>query len=92
VQNPWLDLPETKDFVLPRDEKSIQAFNDQAKQEHEIHLELLPEPYLGNPQANIVLLNANPGFSKNDHVYHSDKDFEKASRDNLYHVSQEYPF
>ena len=63
MQNLWLDLPETKDFVLPCDKESIRNINDQAESKHQIHLELLPEPYLGNPQANIVLLNGNPGFN-----------------------------
>ncbi len=30
--------------------------------DHQIHLKILPEPYTGDPEANIILLNLNPGF------------------------------
>ena len=93
MHNPWLLLPETAPFVLSSDKKSIRNFNNQAKQEHQIHLELLPEPYLGNPQAKIVLLNLNPGFSESDILFHRDNAyFAKTSRANLHHECQEYPF
>ena len=93
MHNPWLLLPETTPFVLPSDKKSILDFNSYAKQEHQIHLELLPEPYLGNPRAKIVLLNLNPGFSKSDILFHRDNAyFANTSRANLRHEGQEYPF
>lgn len=92
MQNPWLLLPETSPFVLPRDRESILNFNAQAKQDHKIHLEFLPEPFLGNPQANIILLNGNPGFDEGDHIYHNQANFVKTSRANLYHGRSPYPF
>lgn len=92
MQNPWLFLPEASPFVLPGDRESILNFNARAKQDHKIHLELLPEPYLGNPQAKIVLLNGNPGFDEDVHIYHNNANFVKAYRTNLYHERQEYPF
>jgi hypothetical protein len=94
VQNPWPLLPETEPFVLPCDREIIQNFNNRhrTKQKHQIHLELLPEPYLGNPQAKIVFLNGNPGFDEDGHSYHNNANFVKANRANLYHESQEYLF
>ena len=62
MRNPWIDLPETAPFVLACDKQGIGDFNHTAKPEHTIHLELLPEPYTGNPEAMIILLNLNPGF------------------------------
>ena len=62
MRNPWLSLPEKAPFVLECDKQSILDFNSRAKPQYWIHLEELPEPYTGNPLANIVLLNLNPGF------------------------------
>ncbi|MFL5624662.1 MAG: hypothetical protein ACJ788_03600 [Ktedonobacteraceae bacterium] len=54
---------------------------------------LITEPYLGNPQAKIILLNLNPGFSESDILFHRDNAyFAKTSRANLHHEGQEYPF
>ncbi len=62
MRNAWRDLPETAPFVLACDKQGIVDFNHKAKPEHKIHLGLLPEPYTGNPEAKIMLLNLNPGF------------------------------
>jgi hypothetical protein len=99
MDNPWPNLPEKEPFVLEGDKELILAFNDELKNDkikydkYMIHLDLLPEPYLGNPNAEIVLLNLNPGFSPDDSkLHHSNKDFINASRTNLGHGKQEYPF
>jgi hypothetical protein len=93
MRNPWIDLPETAPFVLACDKQAIFDFNHTAKPEHKIHLELLPEPYAGNPEAKIVLLNLNPGFyERNEQFLLGDKHFFNASRANLTHTKQAYPF
>jgi hypothetical protein len=93
VNNPWLTLPTNSPFVLKADQQRILGFNSKAKPEHFIHLELLPEPYLGNPSAPIILLNLNPGFSTEDICYHHGNDyFVQTSRADLLHESLEYPF
>lgn len=92
MQNPWHDLPSKEPFVLPSDKASIRPINALAKPEYRIRLEFLPEPYLGNPRANIVLLNGNPGVKEEDRSYHDRADFAKANRATLLHESQEYPF
>lgn len=92
MHNPWIDLPPRKPFLLPCDEQSIRQFNHQAKQEHSIHCELLPEPYLGNPQAKVLLLNLNPGYDPNDIDFHQGHpSFIEANRANLNHEQQDYP-
>ena len=63
MQNPWGDLPQTAPFVLACDKQAIDDFNRTATSEHTIYLDLLPEPYAGNPEARIMLLNLNPGYS-----------------------------
>ena len=91
--NPWLSLSDTAPFLLASDLRNILHFNTMTKPQHQIHGELLPEPYLGNPQANILLLNLNPGFDERDIAFHQGSDyFVKTSRANLAHASQAYPF
>jgi hypothetical protein len=89
VQNPWLSLPETPPFVLVDDKHIIS----EVKPHYQIHLEILPEPYTGNPDANIILLNLNPGFyDRNEKFVLGDAYFQKTSRANLAYAWQEYPF
>ena len=77
MQNPWLSLPEAPPFVLACDHQIILNFNNRAKTEHLIHLEFLPAPYSGNPEAKILLLNSNPGFYKGSIL--GDDYFQKTS-------------
>jgi len=93
MQNPWLSLPETPPFVLADDKQIIHDFNHKVKPRYQLHLEILPEPYTGNPEAKIILLNLNPGFyESNARFLTGDTYFQKTSRANLTHVRQEYPF
>jgi hypothetical protein len=92
MRNPWLDLPSEAPFVLPGDAQKIDAFNREASDSKRIHLNLLPEPFLGSPDAPIVLLSLNPGFSPDDALSHSDATFAGLSRDNLEHRASDHPF
>jgi hypothetical protein len=51
MTNPWLDLPYSAPFALKQDLDSLLAFNRSATPDTFVHLELLPEPFLGNPFA-----------------------------------------
>lgn len=53
---------------------------------------LLPEPFLGRVGAPIVLLNLNPGFHKQDHLFHSSETGNALIRSNLNHLPMNYPF
>lgn len=93
MQNPWFNLPETAPFVLDCDKTGILAFNRTAREEYRIHLEVLPEPYTGNPEANIILLGLNPGYYERNEAFGTgDAFFWKTSRANLVHANREYPF
>jgi hypothetical protein len=63
MQNPWRNMPISEPYVLAEDEQIIRDYNhaprDKGKGEQEIHLEVFPEPYCGNPQASLILLNLN---------------------------------
>ena len=90
--NPWLDLPRFGPFVLPDDDAAITSFNQTATELMKVHRELLPEPFLGDPKAPVVLLSLNPGFSDDDAGCHADPTFSRLSRANLEHGASDHPF
>ncbi len=94
VQNPWERLPQQEPFVLPEDAAEVAEFNESAPEKFALHLELLPEPFLGRRDAPVVLLNANPGYSPAGIRVHRDPRFAANLRRNLFHchLPQEYPF
>jgi hypothetical protein len=92
MENPWRNLPSEPPYVLPDDREAIDWFNQTAKPEHFIHLEHLPEPFLGRPDAPAVLLGLNPGYKPEDDRWHSDPPFVARSRANLTHERADYPF
>ena len=93
MQNPWLLLPDEPPFCLASDAALLNGFNATADDATRFYLEIMPEPFLGRPKANVVLLNLNPGYSEEEQQYHDlDEYFRKATLYNLGHQSQEYPF
>lgn len=52
--------PSEPPYVIPADRPLLEAINASARPEHCIHWELLPEPFLGDPQAPVLLLSLNP--------------------------------
>jgi len=92
MNNPWERLPSQSPYVLPEDAERVSAFNASASDDTALQLELLPEPFLGNPNAPVVLLNLNPGFDPRDEVYHREPKFIERSRENLRHQKSDYPF
>lgn len=93
MDNPWRSLPGKAPFVLSEDRAAIENFNTRADDDHRLHIDILPEPFLGRPSAEVVLLNLNPGFSEDELRYHHlDEYFRKAALANLAHVDQPFPF
>jgi hypothetical protein len=90
--NPWHGLPDRPDYVLPEDIEQLTNFNRRAKPEAYLHLNLIPEPFLGLPDALVVLLGLNPGYIDEDDAHHKDPAFMRRSRDNLLHLDSTYPF
>lgn len=90
--NPWLELPTSEPFALAEDLETILAFNKSASLDLCIHLELLPEPFIGDPSAPIVVLALNPGFSPDDPRHHKTAQFIELSRRNLRFENERYPF
>ncbi len=93
MDNPWQALPLSPPFVLDTDYEAIAAFNRQTKLEWQIHLEALPEPFLGKPIAPVVLLSLNPGFGQETIAFHQTNTyFRESHRRNLIHEPSHYPF
>ena len=92
ADNPWQRLPLDAPFVLPEDHAAIADFNASSPGEKLVHLEVLPEPFLGRPDAPVVVLGLNPGFKDTDLVQHRDPSFASRSRCNLLHGPANYPF
>jgi hypothetical protein len=93
MQNPWTNLPSVAPFILSEDREFVEVFNPTAKPDQRVRDDLLPEPFLGLPSADIILLNLNPGFSEDELTYHKrDDSFRQAALANLAHRDQQYPF
>jgi hypothetical protein len=95
--NPWPALSMAQPYVLKEDERIIRLFNaslrEKYREDQQVHLEVFPEPFSGNPQANIVLLNLNPGYyPRNQEFGSGTADFLRMWRANLAHAPQEYLF
>lgn len=90
--NPWSILPTIPPYILDLDKSEIDSSKVKFNENTKLHFELLPEPFLGNPLAPVVLLNLNPGFSPDDITYHQQPKFIQLSRANLNHQLSDYSF
>lgn len=93
MQNPWTKLPDSPPYVIDSDRETVEQFNKSAKDKFRIHLKHMPEPYHGDPNADIIILSLNPGFDHSDDAFHRDNpSFITANRENLLHRRKRYPF
>lgn len=58
--NPWAALPEVPPYVLPKDRLHVEAFNRYVDVKHQLGGSLVPQPFLGDPQAPVIVLGRNP--------------------------------
>ncbi len=94
VENPWTEIPASAPFVLPCDAATVRAFNDRRSPLDCSRLQLgsLPEPFIGRPDAPIVLLRAGPGFTPDDLRVSDDRHARHVWRRNVLHQPLDYPF
>lgn len=92
MQNPWVQFVQEFPYLLPSDYQSIIAFNKNVGEAHKIRYELLPEPFLGRPDAEIILLNLNPGYSERDLPFYEQAHVQSLWMSNILHKPLEYPF
>ena len=64
LPNPWMELPSRAPYVLSSDRPFVEAFNKHADEAKRLDLDLLPEPFMGNRSAPLVVLGLNPGWSE----------------------------
>jgi len=91
-KNPWEKL--TRDnFVLDTDKFVIEEFNRTVlNPDYRIFLDQPPVPFVGNPAAQVVFLNLNPGYQKEDTELYRRKEFLDRALDNLAHRNREFYF
>jgi hypothetical protein len=91
--NPWLLLPEGPPYVLPDDNQAVSDFNTEASEAHRLRVhELLPEPFVGDPDAPVVLLGNNPGYTPAGALRKQNPRFATRMRANLSHQPSDCPF
>jgi hypothetical protein len=71
---------------------AFKEHNRTRNPDHVLHGELMPEPFVGDPAAPVVLLQLNPRASTNDVELHATKEFQTLIRDSLAHRFGQYPF
>ena len=91
MDNPWAALTaDHKDFVLDIDRATISAYERRRKVRHnrqyKLHADLPPTPFLGDPEAPVVLLSRNPSFDPQDPCDYQRDDFRNAAILNLDHA------
>ncbi|WP_301921954.1 hypothetical protein [Ferruginibacter sp.] len=98
IENPWKGMKGPNYYTL-NDGKKIKSYNEKLKNDeknehpYNIDLKLMPEPYIGNPNANIILLFTNPGLKGTEEKeYKEFKDFKEALVNNLTHSNTDYPY
>ncbi|MCL1967543.1 MAG: hypothetical protein FWF67_06640 [Fibromonadales bacterium] len=95
MKNPWTNLKADKNgkYISNDDKDIMPALEKKLVGKYKLHLELLPEPFIGNPKAPIYLLNLNPGFSKENVEEHKkNKKLRECIVKNNSHKPQKYPF
>ena len=106
VENPWQQLPTDVPHVLPSDRPIVEKFNARYADKHDpkcenpscagcftLQTQLLPEPFIGDPDARVYVLNLNPGYTpEEDDEWHANPAYRTAIIDNLDHRPAEFPF
>ena len=70
--NPWRNIT-WKNTIADCDRYAFNQLTQ--KQKDLIQSQLLPEPYWGNPDGDIVILCGNPGYSVSDNCFANNKQF-----------------
>lgn len=85
MRNPWLDLPDEQELVLPIDRPYVEVHNrifDETRPHH-LRLTSPPSPFAGRFDAPFVVLLANPGHAEEDASEQNEPSNRKVILDNL---------
>ncbi len=100
MNNPWSSfIPSPNDNILEMDKEIITSHNDKYRNNLQVSMKDFPEPFLGNKDANIYLLVANPGRNRkkedeNISMISKNPELKEIVLNNLNHKfpSTNYPF
>lgn len=95
LKNPWERLKKSNDdiYVLNEDWDQLRTHNKHCNERDAFILDLIPEPFTGDPDAPIVILNTNPGFSPKDYETIKSLYFFQSAMGNLsFDLDPEWPF
>jgi hypothetical protein len=91
--NPWNRLPGQPPYVLSEDHEKVERFNNKPNQAHAINLKVIPIPFVGRPDAPVVLLGNIAGVDPNEEKkYKHRPTYVDRLRANLVHAVFPYPF
>lgn len=66
--NPWQNIS-WEQTIAECDKEVVATFNNNKRRKIKICDKLLPEPFSGNPESNVLCLNLNPGVSDGDFCF-----------------------
>jgi hypothetical protein len=71
----------------------VRDFNDRASKDHRLRVDdLLPEPFVGDRKAMVVILGNNPGLTEERVPFKQEPVFLQRMRANLLHEPSDWPF
>lgn len=94
MENVWRSIPKSAPFILDQDKYIIKELNYlYGGTLKKIQTQMLPEPFIGDINAQILILTKNPGFDEeNDLVWHTDERLQRLAMANLHQEKSDYPF
>ena len=93
ISNPWQDFKYSDFMVNKLDELAFHEHNRIASKQFKFIPFLTPEPWIGNPEASVVILLANPGATKENiaGVWEENPFRHELSIANLHGEQMKYP-
>ena len=94
LSNPWLDFQISESMIHELDRDSVKNHNSKVEGKYRFLTHLAPEPWIGNPKAEVLVLLANPGATAGDLSGKPQKNADlinKLSLSNLKGELTEYP-
>jgi len=66
LRNPWLNFQISESMIHELDRDSVDNHNSKVESKYRFLAHLAPEPWIGNPEAEVLVLLANPGATAGD--------------------------
>ncbi len=93
MENVWRNIPAVPPYILDQDKYVIREMNYlYGGTPKKVQTQMLPEPFIGNIHAPILILTNSPGFDEeNDLIWHTDERLQRLARTNLNQEDSDYP-